>query len=167
MSHYCPRCGAALADPPPVRCDACGYRQYVNARPCGGVVVVRGGTEFLAARRAHEPSLGMWDLPGGFCDGWEHPADAAVREAREEVGIDVRLGPVVGLYVGEYHFQDETIPVLDAYYLAEIVGGEPTPAPAEMSEVRWFRLAEPPPLAFPTMDAVVRDAAELLSRSAT
>ena len=162
---YCPRCGAELASLPPVRCDQCGYTQFVNPKPCGGVVVIRDaadGVEFLAARRAHEPSMGMWDLPGGFCDGFEHPAETAVREAREEVGIDVTLGPLVGVYLGTYHYQGEALPVLDVYYLAELVAGVPTPNPQEMSEVAWFPLADPPPLAFPTMDAVIRDAAKLV-----
>ncbi|MGH3713756.1 MAG: NUDIX domain-containing protein [Micromonosporaceae bacterium] len=162
--HHCSRCGAQLPGAPPIRCLTCGYTLYVNARPCAGVVVVRDDGSFLAGRRAHEPSLGMWDLPGGFCDGWEHPAEAAVREAREEVGIEVTLGPLVGVYVGDYAHQGETLPVLDLYYLATLVSGDPTPDPAEMSEVAWFPLTDPPPLAFPNMDAVVRDAAALWHR---
>lgn len=166
MPHFCPRCAARLPGPPPVRCAGCGYAQYVNAKPCAGVMVVRHSTpglEFLAARRAHEPSQGLWDLPGGFCDGWEHPADAAVREAREEVGIEVRLGPLIGLYVGDYRHQGETLPVLDAYYFAEQLDGEPKPDPAEVSEVAWFPIVAPPPLAFPNMDAVVADAVQQLA----
>ncbi|MGH3735451.1 MAG: NUDIX hydrolase [Micromonosporaceae bacterium] len=80
--------------------------------------------------------------------------------------IEVRLGPLIGLYIGDYRHQGETIPVLDAYYLAVLGGGEPTPDPAEMSEVGWFPLAAPPPLAFPTMDAVVRDARRLIAAGA-
>jgi 8-oxo-dGTP diphosphatase len=51
--------------------------------------VVVDGDRFLALRRAAEPQAGQWGLPGGFCDGWEHPADAAVRE---ELGVDVAPG---------------------------------------------------------------------------
>ena len=164
MAH-CPRCGAVLPGPPPVRCTACGYQLYVNAKPSAGVVIVDAASRFLAGRRAHQPKLGQWGLPAGFCDGWEHPADAARREAAEEIGVPVMLGPLVGLYVGPYEFQDETVPFLVAYYLARLDGAVPSPDPAEISEVAWFPLDGPPPLAFDAMDDAVRDAAALLRRS--
>jgi len=128
----------------------------VNAKPTGGLVIL-SGDRFLVVRRAREPKAGLWELPGGFCDGWEHPADAAVREAREELGVTVRLGDLVGMYVGEYEYQDEILPVLDCYWLAEIVDGTIVLDPAEASEHTWADLADPPPLAFATMDAALAD----------
>src|SRR5262245_28924937 len=89
-ARHCSRCGAPLAKRPPVACRACGYAHGVNPRPTGSAIITNGSM-FLAVRRAGEPRAGWWDLPGGFCDGWEAPADAAVREAREELGLDVRL----------------------------------------------------------------------------
>jgi 8-oxo-dGTP diphosphatase len=145
-----------LPGPPPTQCAACGYALYVNAKPTGGLVIV-SGDRFLVVRRAREPKAGLWELPGGFCDGWEHPADAAVREAREELGVTVRLGALVGMYIGEYEFQDEILPVLDCYWLAEIVDGTIVLDPAEASEHTWADLADPPPLAFATMDAALAD----------
>jgi len=135
---------------------------FVNARPTGGVIVLDGDPgdlRFLALQRATEPQAGHWELPGGFCDGWEHPSDAAVREAREELGVEVELGDLVGMYLGCYDFQDETLPVLDAFFLARIVTGEIALNPSESSDMKWFHLAEPPPLGFSTMDRAVRDAA--------
>lgn len=158
---HCPRCAAALPGRPPTTCGACGYQLFVNARPAVNLVVVSGG-DFLAVRRAREPRAGLWETPGGFCDGWEHPADAAVREAREELGVQVTLGEQIGLYVGSYDYQDETLPMLEVFYLATIEGRQVTPDPAEASEAAWFPLVEPPPLAFETMDRAVRDAARLL-----
>ena len=114
------------------------------------------------AVRAAEPMAVRWETPGGFCDGWEHPADAAVREAREELGVAVTLGDFVGMYVGSYDFQGETLPVLESFFLATIGAGEITLDPAESSGLTWFDLAKPPALAFATMDAALRDAARLL-----
>ena len=155
-SKHCPRCGAALPARPPTTCTSCGYQLYINARPTATVIIVRDGT-FLAVRRTIEPKRGMWELPGGFCDGWEHPADAAVREVREELGVEVRLGQFAGMYIGTYHFQDELLPVLDAFWLATITAGEIALDPAEASEFTWADLDDPPPLAFPTQDAALRD----------
>jgi 8-oxo-dGTP diphosphatase len=155
---YCLRCGTELAAPPPTTCGACGYQLYVNARPTASVIVY-DGDRFLGLRRAREPAIGLWEFPGGFCDGWEHPADAAVREAREELGVTVVLGEFVGMYVGTYWFQGEALPVLDSFWLARIESGTITVDPAETTEYAWWPLASPPALAFETMDAALRDAA--------
>jgi 8-oxo-dGTP diphosphatase len=132
---------------------------FVNARPTASLVVL-DGDRFLALRRAAEPMAGRWETPGGFCDGWEHPAEAAVREGREELGVDVVLGDFVGMYVGSYEFQGETLPVLDSFFTATLPPAHDIVLdPAESSELAWFPLADPPPLAFSTMDAAVREVA--------
>ncbi|WP_433050746.1 NUDIX hydrolase [Dactylosporangium sp. CS-033363] len=125
---------------------------------------MRDGT-FLAVRRARDPRAGWWDLPGGFCDGFEHPADAAVREAREELGVAVELGEFAGMHIGSYDFQGERLPVLDCFWLATIAGGEIVLDPAEASEYTWLPLDDPPEMAFPTMDAVLRNPVIGRSRS--
>jgi ADP-ribose pyrophosphatase YjhB (NUDIX family) len=130
---------------------------FVNARPTASLVVV-DGDRFLALRRAIDPKAGLWEVPGGFCDGWEHPADAAVREAQEELGVRINLGDFVGMYIGSYDFQDETLPVLDSFFLATLpIGEQVVLDPSESSELEWFPLHSPPPLAFGTMDEALRE----------
>ncbi|MER7002551.1 NUDIX hydrolase [Dactylosporangium sp. NPDC000555] len=153
--RHCPRCGARTGQPPTV-CGACGYAAFVNPRPTGSAIIVRDG-RFLAIRRARPPREGWWDLPGGFCDGFEHPADAAVREAREELGVRIELGAFAGMHIGTYEFQGEQLPVLDCFWLATITAGEIALDPAEASDHTWLALNDPPEMAFPTMDAVLRD----------
>ncbi len=153
-ARYCPRCASALSGPPPTACAGCGYALFVNPKPTGTVIIVENG-RFLAVRRARPPREGWWDLPGGFCDGWELPADAAIREAREELGLTVRLDRFVGMYLGQYLYQDELLPVLDCFWLASIVDGEISLDPDEATEYAWFSLREPPELAFTTMDAAI------------
>jgi 8-oxo-dGTP diphosphatase len=132
----------------------------VNARPTGGVVLVDGerSDRFLALRRAAQPRAGRWELPGGFCDGWEHPADAAVREAREELGVEVELGAFLGMYLGDYEYQGEIFPVLDCFWLAWPLRGAIVLDPDESLDHRWLPLADPPPLAWASMDAAIRAA---------
>jgi 8-oxo-dGTP diphosphatase len=153
-ARYCPRCASALPGPPPITCTGCGYALWVNPKPTGTVIIIQDGA-FLAVRRARPPREGWWDLPGGFCDGWELPADAAVREAREELGVAVRLDRFIGMYLGRYAYQDEVLPVLDCFWLASIVDGEISLDPHEATEYTWLSLREPPELAFQTMDAAI------------
>jgi len=138
---------------------------YVNARPTASMIIVRDG-QFLALRRAVDPKAGQWELPGGFCDGWEHPTEAAVREAREELGVGIRLGDFLGMYVGQYDYQDELLPVLDCYFLAALDEGEINLAPAEATEYAWFPLADPPSLAFDTMNNALADLARITGLAA-
>jgi 8-oxo-dGTP diphosphatase len=148
-----------------VACAGCGYQLFANARPTVNLVVLDGDRDpprFLALRRVAEPRAGRWETPGGFCDGAEHPTDAARREAREELGVDVTLGDLIGMYVGSYEFQDELLPLLEIFYLATIPRGEVTLDPSESSEMKWFSVADPPALAFSTMDAAVADVARRL-----
>jgi 8-oxo-dGTP diphosphatase len=116
------------------------------------------GDRFLALRRAKAPRVGLWELPGGFCHGWEHPVDAAVREAREELGVDVELGAFLGMYLDRYDYQDEALPVLDCFWLARILDGPVTVDPVEALGHAWLPLHDAPTLAFASMDQAVRAA---------
>jgi ADP-ribose pyrophosphatase YjhB (NUDIX family) len=121
--HYCPDCGAALGLPNASSdrlvsqpCRSCGAVHFRNAKPCAGAVVVRDGRALLG-RRAVEPARGRWDIPGGFLNPWEHPADGAIREVREETGLEIRLKELLSVVIDTYNDRDYT---LNMYYLAEV-----------------------------------------------
>ncbi|MBN1658867.1 MAG: NUDIX hydrolase [Anaerolineae bacterium] len=119
---YCPACGGALREERidgRVRgiCAACGHVEWGNARPCAGALVVRNG-KVLLVRRAVEPFRGEWDIPGGFCEEEEHPAQTAVREVREETGLEIELNGLFGLWMDEYRGRY----TLNVYYLARPLG---------------------------------------------
>jgi 8-oxo-dGTP diphosphatase len=160
MIGHCFRCGRLLPQALPAVCGGCGYEQYLNARPTGGLVICDDSDRILLLRRAREPGRGLWELPGGFCEAWEQPADAAVREGREELGVQVILGEFLGMFVGSYPFQGEVFPVLDCFWRATLPAGARLRLdPAESTEVGWFDVAAPPPLAFSTMIHAVQAAA--------
>jgi ADP-ribose pyrophosphatase YjhB (NUDIX family) len=96
----------------------------------------------LLGRRSHEPWLGQWNIPGGFVERGEHPYDAATREFREEVGLEVRLTGLLAITVSRYEPTDDWL--LHHVFTGE-ANGEPSPDPAEMSEARWFLPEEVPP----------------------
>ena len=158
MIRFCPACAAALPGPPPVTCGACGHAQFRNPLPTG-LTIIRDADRVLVVQRAHEPRAGQWAIPGGFCDGWESPADAAVREAREELGVDVELVDFIGMYIGGYEFQGETLPVLDCFWTARIVAGEIRPDPRELRGYRWAVVGATPPMAFETMESALAEVA--------
>lgn len=156
--NFCSRCGGRLGQTPPVVCTACGYEHYLNARPTASLVIVDDAQRILLLKRARQPGQGLWEIPGGFCDGWEDPVDAARREGREELGVDVELGPFVGMYIGGYRFQGELFPVLDCFWLARLpYRAQIELDPVESEEARWFPLSDPPPLAFETMTRVIKE----------
>ena len=149
---HCPMCGARIDLEVPGACAACGTMHYLNSRPTGGAVVERGDT-ILLARRAITPWRGMWDLPGGFCDGAEHPADAAKREVLEEVGLDVEIGEFIGMWIDGYELDGGvTFDTLNSYFRATApTDAEPVLDPNECSEHAWFHRDEIPwgEIAFP------------------
>ena len=155
---HCFGCGSALPGPRPAVCAGCGYESYNNARPTASLLVVDDAHRILLLKRVRAPRVGLWETPGGFCDGWEEPARTALREGREELGVDVALGPFVGMYIGDYEFQGELFPVLDCFWLATL----PPRAsivldPQESSEARWFSREALPELAFETMERAIND----------
>jgi ADP-ribose pyrophosphatase YjhB (NUDIX family) len=98
----------------------------------------------LLVRRAQAPWAGLWEVPGGFCDGDEHPADAARREMREELGLTVRLVGVLGVYFDPYT-DDDTAHVMTFVAETAQTADEPAPNADEVLDARWFPLDALPP----------------------
>lgn len=83
---------------------------------------------------------GLWALPGGAQDFGEYVAETAVRETREEAGIDVEVVDVVGIYSDPKHVVEysngEVRQQFSICFRARYLGGQPT-ASEESAEVRW------------------------------
>jgi ADP-ribose pyrophosphatase YjhB (NUDIX family) len=91
-----------------------------------------------------------WGVLGGAVDVGESPAAAAVREAREEIGVDmelVRLLDVLGGPDYEVSYPNgDRAAYVTAVYEARIISGRPAPSDGELSEVAWFLPGELPRL---------------------
>jgi 8-oxo-dGTP diphosphatase len=101
-----------------------------------GAVAVRDNS-LLMVKRAQEPARGLWSIPGGRLQRGEYLADAVRREVKEETGLDVDVGDLLGLFevVGDPHYV-----ILD--YLASPLDGSEPSTGDDVSEVRWVPLNE-------------------------
>jgi len=64
--------------------------------PCVGAVIRDDAGRLLLIKRGHEPGKGLWSIPGGRVEAGESDAAAVVREVREETGLVVVPGPLIG-----------------------------------------------------------------------
>jgi ADP-ribose pyrophosphatase YjhB (NUDIX family) len=103
-----------------------------------GLYVVKDG-KVLLVRRGNEPGKGKWSLPGGRIRFGERSEEAALREMREETGLEVRLRRVVD--VVDVFWRSERGELLEHFVIvdfeAEVIGGELRPADDAL-DARWF-----------------------------
>lgn len=123
--RYCPTCGGALeqrllkaGDPARLVCTDCAFVFYLDPKVAVGTIITTGDGRIVLVRRAIEPGYGLWVFPGGYVDRGETVTAAALREAREEAGLDVRLDGLVNIY--SYSGR----PLIIIVYTASILGGE-------------------------------------------
>ncbi len=115
-------------------------------------VIERG--RVLLVKRGEPPFRGMWALPGGHVEHNERVEDAAVREAREETGLEVEPVRLVGVY--SKPGRDPRGHYITIAYLCEAAGGRPEPG-GDAEEVWWFPLGDLPRMAFDHAE-IVEDA---------
>jgi ADP-ribose pyrophosphatase YjhB (NUDIX family) len=114
--------------------------------PSVSVIVVDDQARLLLVRHAgHQDG---WAVPGGAVDIGESPAQAAVREIREETGVEInqlRLLDVLGGADYEVTYANgDRVAYVTAVYQAGVAGGTPVADDEEISELGWFT---PPQLA--------------------
>jgi ADP-ribose pyrophosphatase YjhB (NUDIX family) len=123
--RFCPRCAHLLerrvlkaSEPERLVCPACTFVFYLDPKIAVGTIVRTVSGRIVLVRRAIEPGYGKWVFPGGYVDRGEPLTSAALREAREECGLDVRLDGLVNIY--SYAGRTPVIVV----YAATAIGGE-------------------------------------------
>jgi ADP-ribose pyrophosphatase YjhB (NUDIX family) len=166
--RYCPVCGAPLearllktGEPERLVCVACGFVFYLDPKLAVGTIIIDDTRRVVLVRRAIEPGYGKWVFPGGYVDRGEEVPAAAVREAREECGLEVRLERLVNIY--SYR---ERAPVI-VVYAAGILSGS-LACDDEGLEARFFEASAIPwdELAFrSTREALQEFLAPVVDRS--
>ena len=99
-AQHCPRCGAEPRKDAPrsMSCDACGFVLFFNPKPVAAVIPRDADGNVVLLRRGFDPGAGLWTFPGGFVDLGESVQEAAVRETREEICVEVVIDGLVGVY---------------------------------------------------------------------
>lgn len=142
--RHCPICGGVLearllkaGEPKRLVCTACEFVFYLDPKVAVGTIITDGDGRVVLVRRAIEPGYGKWVFPGGYVDRGEPVTEAAIREAREEAGLDIQLGRLLNVY----SYADRA-PVI-IVYAATITGGC-LGCDDEGLEARFFHAAEIP-----------------------
>lgn len=119
--RFCPHCGRSITERivsgrPRPHCPTCGVTFFADPKLAVAVLVESRG-QIVLQRRTIDPGLGRWTFPSGYVERGERPEAAAVREVLEEVGVQVRLTRLIGLY------SRPGDPVVLAVYAGHAIGG--------------------------------------------
>ncbi|MBC7113132.1 MAG: NUDIX hydrolase [Candidatus Methanomethyliales bacterium] len=118
-------------------------REYPE-RPLVGVgVILVKDRQILLVKRGHEPNKGLWSIPGGLIKLGETAKEAAIREVKEETGLEVSIGAVAGVF--DVIIRDGSSKIKYHYviidYFGEVIGGI-LRAGTDVIDARWFGLDE-------------------------
>ncbi len=160
--RFCPVCSGTLerrtikpGEPERLVCPDCDFVFYLDPKVAVGTIIAapapardgpgphtRDNPGVVLIKRSIEPGYGKWVFPGGYVDRGEETEDAAIREAREECGLDVRIDGLVNVY--SYAGRTPIIIV----YAATVAGGTLVAADEalearvfEPTDVPWHELA--------------------------
>ena len=145
---FCPKCGGALdskiikvSEPARLVCTQCQFIFFLDPKVAACTIFTLNG-KIVLLQRGIEPSFGRWVFPGGYVDRGETVEEAAIRETKEEVDLDVRLTSLLNVY------SYAQSPVVVIVYAAEIVGGKLRAADESLSvqtfapeDIPWAELA--------------------------
>ncbi len=120
-----------------------GVPGYVTPKVAVGAVVGDDDGRILLLQRGDS---GIWLYPTGWADVGYSPSEVAVKEVREETGVEVEVVRLLGVFDG-LRLGFTRIPLYSLVFLCRAVGGELSPHPLEAMDVGWF---EPDDLPHPT-----------------
>jgi len=143
---YCPKCDGLLKqrlilqeDRPRLICKECSFIFYINPTPAAGVILLKDN-KIVLVKRKYEPKRGQWSLPAGFLEYDETVQQTAIREAKEETNLDVRLNGLFGVYSA---YDDPRKQVVLIVYRGEIISGDLKPGD-DAEDVKFFPLDDLP-----------------------
>lgn len=82
-----------------------------------------------------------WTFPKGHLDG-QKPEEAAVREVKEEAGVEARIIKNLGSIKYSYQWEEESIFKIVTFYLMEYVSGDPENHDHEVVDVKWVEIGK-------------------------
>lgn len=147
LDSFCPGCGGDLTqmyveaeERERLVCSRCGHIHYLNPKIVAGTVP-RDGDRIWLLRRGIEPRYGAWTFPAGFMEMGETVEECGIRETREELGMDVEVTALLGVY--SQRGMHTVHVVYEARALTLPTGGSETLeyAPFTLDAIPWDDLA--------------------------
>jgi NAD+ diphosphatase len=137
---FCPLCKTELdQEQHSVHCSECDFAFYLNPAPCV-TVVVHYEDKIVLAKRAIEPHKDLWNMPGGFVNPNETPAQTVHRELMEEISVEVEIVTQLGETMPDTY--DKFLsPTLTFIYLVKPLSLDLVPQD-DVAEVRWLDPSE-------------------------
>jgi 8-oxo-dGTP diphosphatase len=153
---FCPLCGTQLALQErggrrrPV-CPNCGFVQFKNPVP-GVVVVIEKDGQVLLGKRVGGFGKGKWGLPQGYIEFEEDFLTAAIREVKEETGLEVEIRSILNVVS---NMLSPGLHSLAIILLAGVIAGEPRPGD-DLESLAWVPMSGPlPEMAFEADEQII------------
>ena len=123
--NFCPKCGSKSERKLTnlLVCPNCGYNFYINPSPTNGLIIENSKGEILLVKRKLEPKKGYLDVAGGFVEPGESLEESCVREAKEELGVDISEIRYFKSYPDQYLYLGVNIKTIGFVLTAKIEDG--------------------------------------------
>lgn len=121
--NMCPMCGSKKIENKGNRkwiCPDCGFDLYCNVAAAVGIVIRDKQKNVLFEVRAKEPRKGFAAVPGGFVDFDESAENAAVRECKEELGVDIKSVRFLCSFPNTYLYKNIEYKTCDIFFTADL-----------------------------------------------
>ena len=144
---FCPSCASTHFTFPDNRrflCDDSGCTHYHNIAAAVAIVFTFEDKVLFTVRNV-DPDKGKWDLPGGFIDPNETAEEAACREIKEELGIEISNSDLKYITTSPNNYLDKNVPyrTMDIFYECELTSDViKVEAVDEIQELIWVKRSE-------------------------
>lgn len=145
--NYCPSCASTHFTFPDNRrflCEDCGFTYYHNIAAAVALVFTFEDKVLFTVRNV-DPDKGKWDLPGGFIDPNETAEEAACREIREELGLNLQASDLKYITTSPNNYLYKNVPyrTMDIFYECELTSDIiKVEAEDEIQELIWVKRSE-------------------------
>lgn len=145
--NFCPNCKSrdfSFENDFKFHCNSCDFVFYHNIA-AAVAVIIKHEDKILFTVRNVEPDKGKWDLPGGFIDPNENAEEAAYRELKEELGIDLLPEDLKYITTSPNNYLYKNVPyrTMDIFYEIEIDSNQIQIAAAdEIKDLIWVAKEE-------------------------
>ena len=144
---FCPSCASYHFTFPDNRrflCDDCGFTYYHNIAAAVAIVFTFEDKVLFTVRNV-DPDKGKWDLPGGFIDPNETAEEAACREIKEELGIEISTSELKYITTSPNNYLYKNVPyrTMDIFYECPLKSDVISiNAEDEIQELIWVKRSE-------------------------